>query len=38
MFDGAPLDKDDKEDVVEFVKLALKAIKKRNRERGKTTE
>lgn len=31
MFDGTPLDEEDKEDVIEFVKLALRAIRKRKR-------
>jgi len=34
MFNGAPLDDDDKQDVIEFIKIALKAIHKINRERG----
>ncbi|MEW5954162.1 MAG: helix-turn-helix domain-containing protein [Bacillota bacterium] len=38
MFDGAPLDGEDKEDVIEFVKIALKAIKKRRKQQEKATE
>lgn len=30
-FDGAPLDEDDKEDVIEFIKIALRSVKKRKR-------
>jgi len=33
-FDGAPLDEEDKEDVIEFVKVALRALKKRKREKA----
>lgn len=33
-FDGSPLDEEDKEDVIEFVKVALRALKKRNREKA----
>ena len=38
MFDGYSLDNEDKEDVIEFVKVALRAIKKRKLERGETTQ
>ncbi|WP_066639188.1 helix-turn-helix domain-containing protein [Desulfolucanica intricata] len=38
MFDGAPLDEDDKNDVIEFIKVALRQIKKRKRERGEATD
>lgn len=31
-FDGAPLDDEDKEDIIGFIRVALKAIKKRKRE------
>jgi len=34
LFDGTPLDDEDKEDVIEFIKVALKAIKKRSQKRG----
>lgn len=34
MFDGAPLDDEDKEDIIEFIKVAIQAIKKRKKQRG----
>jgi len=33
MFDGTPLTVEDKEDVIEFVKVALRAIKKRKNDK-----
>jgi transcriptional regulator with XRE-family HTH domain len=38
-FDGAPLNDEDKEDIIEFIKVVLKRNKKREKEqRGQATE
>ncbi|MTI80064.1 MAG: helix-turn-helix transcriptional regulator [Firmicutes bacterium] len=38
MFDGTPLDDNDKEDILDFVRIAVRAIKKRKQHGEKTTE